>query len=416
MTAVRETADGGRPLPIPALTGLRMIGAGWVVLFHFQATLYSTFPALQFFAPIIGVGDFGVPLFFILSGYIIWHNYGTSSLLKVRPSAKFLWRRFARLWPVNVASQLLAIPVVWWGMEVMGNWGSPIPAWYGRLGWLQNAFMVQGFVHPEPVFPWNQPSWTLPAEMIAYVLFPGILALILLVGIARRRVVWPWILIALLGVYLVRTDPYAFPYRWMVDLVLFFVAGVLLRIGGLPVPRLRVLSSVVQVAAPVAIVVACYTFRFDLVPSLLAAWVWSLSASDGPVVWLFTRKWAQIAGLSSYSLYMLHWVLFGAGYILLYYVPVIQESFMQLFVPGMLILVTVASWATWRFFETPARRLLNRLFERVWPSPAHNELAAEGADPAILHEEERAEAEEFVGSTEAAHHEADHAEHADEKR
>lgn len=368
------TTDSGllqtRPAPIPALTGLRIVGAVWVMLFHFQATLYEAWPPLALLQPVIGVGAFGVPLFFVLSGYIIWHNYGFVSLLKPRAAAKFLWRRFARLWPVNVASQIIAIPVVWWGIVDQGNWGSPVPDWYTKLGWLQAAFMVQGVGHPDSVAPWNQPSWTLPAEMVAYVLFPLLLVIILAARIPRLRVTWPLVIVALLGAYLVRTDPWAFPYRWVVDLVLFFGVGVVLRLGGLPGPRLALVASVVQVAAPVAIVFACYQGYVDFVPSLLAAWVWSLCSTRGPGFWLFTRRGAQIAGQSSYSLYMLHWLIFGLGYIFLYYVPVVRESFLLLYVVVILAVVGAASWVSWKFYETPARRLLNRAFERVWRAKA----------------------------------------------
>ena len=65
------TADVVRPVPIPGLTGLRIVGDRWVMLFHFQPTLYEAWPTLRHLASVLGIGDLGPPLFFMLSGHII---------------------------------------------------------------------------------------------------------------------------------------------------------------------------------------------------------------------------------------------------------------------------------------------------------------------------------------------------------
>jgi peptidoglycan/LPS O-acetylase OafA/YrhL len=93
-----------------------------------------------------------------------------------------MWRRFARLWPVNVILQLLAVPLVHWAVVRQGYWGAPLPDWCSWGGPLQSSFMVARRGHPEPTFARNQPSWTLTAEMVAYAVFPAILAL----GLALR--------------------------------------------------------------------------------------------------------------------------------------------------------------------------------------------------------------------------------------
>lgn len=356
-----------RPNPLPALTGLRLIGAAWVVAFHFQPTLYEAWPQLRLFEPIFSHGDFGVPLFFVLSGFIIWHNYGSLSLLNVRTTAKFLWRRCARLWPVNLASAVLVIPVVWWGVINQNNFGAPKPEWYSKIGWLKSAFMVQEIGRADLVFAWNQPSWSLTAEMVAYVVFPIVVVVVFATGVVRSRHKWVWAALALLIAYLVENKEWLFPSRWLVELFLMFAAGVLLRIASDSAKQMAVFASIVQIAAPLAIVVVCYVHRAEFLVVLLGAWVWSLAGSTGPGVWFFSLRWLQTAGLSSYSLYMLHWVLFGYGYIFLHYLPVVRSSFLQLFVIAMLLLVAAAAWATWRFFETPARKVLNRVFDRLWP-------------------------------------------------
>jgi peptidoglycan/LPS O-acetylase OafA/YrhL len=79
---------------IPALTGIRGIGAVWVMPYHL-------FPGNW---PIIGRGYRGVDLFFILSGFILtyvhWKDFdGGYSLSKYR---RFLLLRLARIYPLHI--------------------------------------------------------------------------------------------------------------------------------------------------------------------------------------------------------------------------------------------------------------------------------------------------------------------------
>jgi len=355
-----------RPDAIPALTGLRIIGAAWVVLYHMQPTLYEAWSGLRAFEPILAIGDYGVPLFFILSGFIIWHNYGRRDLLAPRATVRFVWRRFARLWPVNVAMAAASIPLIWWAVNSQGYWGAPVPWWYSVRGWLASAFMVTSIGSAEPVFAWNQPSWTLTGEMLAYIVFPLLLILALVGRVGRARHRWPWLIAAFALAYFAKSAYASYPFRWIVDLLVIFLVGVLIRVAGRPM-RFPWLTSTLQIAVPVGIVLAAYLGRGDLITLLLAIWVWALAAPTGPAVWLFSSKPFQIAGLSSYSVYMSHWVVFGYGSLLLFYVPWIKEHALPIYVVLILCVVAAFSWAMWRFFESPARELLNRIFERLWP-------------------------------------------------
>ncbi len=367
-SAPTRTDVRSRPEPIPALTGLRIVGAAWVVVFHMQPTLYQSWSGMKIFEPILATGDNGVPLFFLLSGYIIWHNYGRRDLLAVRASTRFIWRRFARLWPVNVVTQLAAIPLIWWAVNVVGYWGAPVPDWYSFTGWLQSAFMLSSIASPEPVFAFNQPAWTLTGEMIAYVVFPLILLVVLATRADRARLGWLYLLLGFAVAYYARAPYGSYPFRWMVDLIMLFAAGVLIRLAGRP-KRLLPVVGAIQVLAPVAILVACYTPGGGLfITLLLAVWVWSLGAPTGPVVWFFSTRPLQIAGQSSYSVYMTHWVVFGYGSLFLIYNPWVAENrLMPVYVIVILLVVAIASWALWKWFESPAREWMNALFERLWP-------------------------------------------------
>src|SRR5689334_9500963 len=108
MSAVRTAEIRGE---IKALTGLRMIAAVWVVLFHFRPMVADASPGFRdALAPVLNCGAQGVDLFFILSGFVLTWNYmvrmGRS--FSIRATLRFLWLRLARVWPVYLVTLHLA--------------------------------------------------------------------------------------------------------------------------------------------------------------------------------------------------------------------------------------------------------------------------------------------------------------------
>jgi peptidoglycan/LPS O-acetylase OafA/YrhL len=86
-------------IPVPALTGLRLIATLSIVIAH----------ARELVAPVgspvnnwLGAqAGFGMTLFFVLSGFVIHYNYGASLAHGSRTTVfYFLWVRFARLYPL----------------------------------------------------------------------------------------------------------------------------------------------------------------------------------------------------------------------------------------------------------------------------------------------------------------------------
>src|ERR1700727_341807 len=97
---------------IKALTGLRIVAAVWVVLFHFRPLLRDAAPGfLDALTPVINCGAQGVDLFFILSGFVLTWNYidRMGESFSVRGTLHFLWLRLARVWPVYVVTLHLAL-------------------------------------------------------------------------------------------------------------------------------------------------------------------------------------------------------------------------------------------------------------------------------------------------------------------
>ena len=104
---------------IKALTGLRVIAAMWVVLFHFRPLSREAAPDFsESLAPVLNCGAQGVDLFFVLSGFVLAWNYLDTLGPSFSPQAtlRFLWLRLARVWPVYLVT--LHIAALW----IAGLW------------------------------------------------------------------------------------------------------------------------------------------------------------------------------------------------------------------------------------------------------------------------------------------------------
>ncbi len=133
-----------------SLTGLRGIAAIWVLLFH-----YYKLPG----------GYLGVDVFFVLSGFVLAHNYSQG----YNSWGYFLWKRIARIYPLHVVSLALTVVIVLGA----GNF-------YPRLlsderfesaGILTSLALVHAW-NPPVTQIWNIVSWSISCEWAASLCFP----------------------------------------------------------------------------------------------------------------------------------------------------------------------------------------------------------------------------------------------------
>src|SRR5690349_22902467 len=103
---------------IKSLTGVRFFAALWVVLLHSESDL-ELISIITPLKGILGLGYLAVPMFFILSGFILSHTYFSRYTLK--DHAHFVYRRFARLWPVHLAATLCLIIYIGIILAVRGH-------------------------------------------------------------------------------------------------------------------------------------------------------------------------------------------------------------------------------------------------------------------------------------------------------
>jgi peptidoglycan/LPS O-acetylase OafA/YrhL len=152
---------------IASLTSLRGYLAAWVVLGHFWQEFLSLLPGLAFLSPWVEHGHSAVPGFFVLSGWVLAHNYRQAFRHGEVGWLRFLGLRLARLYPVHLA-MLASVGVLVVGAAVIGR--SPGEA-YGLRSLAAQLLLVQAWV-PGMALTWNYPAWSISSEWFAYLLFP----------------------------------------------------------------------------------------------------------------------------------------------------------------------------------------------------------------------------------------------------
>ncbi|WP_184719119.1 acyltransferase [Caulobacter sp.] len=153
------------PADIRSLTGLRIVAAAWVLVYHFRNRLGLD---LERFG-LVAKGYLGVDLFFILSGFILTHVYLRAWEEGRFQYRAFLWARLARLYPVHLLT--LAGTVALWAV---GRWqgASFDPIAFDPAVLPQQILLIHAW-WTTPTVQWNFPSWSISAEWFAYLAFPA---------------------------------------------------------------------------------------------------------------------------------------------------------------------------------------------------------------------------------------------------
>ena len=164
---------------LTALTSIRFFAAMWVVLYHFAPPHLKGAP--QPMVRVVENGGLGVPLFFILSGFILSYTYVPRILAKGALDLRGFWiARFARIYPVYALAMLLALPSA--AMLTLRHFGrSEGMRVLAVSGVLQTTLLQAWSPFYSGAAEWNTPSWSLSAEAFFYLTFP-----VVAIALARR--------------------------------------------------------------------------------------------------------------------------------------------------------------------------------------------------------------------------------------
>lgn len=125
----------------------RGLAALSVFLFHIKGILAEGFPAL---ARLVQFGDLGVPLFFVISGYVITAS-AQATITKRSSAHQFMKRRFLRIYPPFWCSVgvIVALPFALEALSVLktGSFAVPSPRYLAldAWGWLQLLTLTKIF-------------------------------------------------------------------------------------------------------------------------------------------------------------------------------------------------------------------------------------------------------------------------------
>jgi peptidoglycan/LPS O-acetylase OafA/YrhL len=388
---------------IKALSGLRIVAAVWVVLFHFRPLLEQSSPGFRSaLAPVLNCGAQGVDLFFILSGFVLTWNYldRMGGSWSTRATMHFLWLRLARVWPVYLVTLHLAAAWIVFTLYV-GHEPSKVADQLNAVSYVRQLLLVQLWF--QPFFDgssWDGPAWSISAEWLAYLLFGLLVLVIFRIAQATRARGMLWLAFAASlppALLLLATGQFYTPWSWFPRIVMQFTAGALacaavrkLQLSD----RARRGAGYLSVVLGVAIVGILYFLDahpmakvYDssgFVDVLFVPLVVALAAGAGTLPRLLSTRVLVYCGHISFSLYMVHELVHTAwNWAATQFDIVLTPSWSaKLIVLGVLAVAFAGAVLLYHFVEEPARIWMRRMV-KVREVPVESQDApAEAADSA----------------------------------
>jgi len=392
---------------IKALSGLRIIAAVWVVLFHFRPLLEQAAPGFRSaLAPVLNCGAQGVDLFFILSGFVLTWTYldRMGDSWSARATLHFLWLRLARVWPVYLVTLHLAALWIIFTLYV-GHEPSTVADQLNAVSYVRQLLLVQLWF--QPFFDgssWDGPAWSISAEWLAYLLFGLLVLVIFRVARATRVRGLLWLAFAASlppTLLLLTTGQFYTPWSWLPRIVMQFTAGALacaavrkLQLSDGARRGVGYLSAVLFVAIvgilylldahPLAKIYDSSGF----VDVLFVPLVVTLAIGFGTLPRLLSTRVMVYCGHISFSLYMVHELVHTAwNWTTAQFEIVLTPSWSaKLIVVGVLAVAVAGAALLYHFVEEPARIWMRRMVKardsQADARESHSEARTEAADPA----------------------------------
>ncbi|HWB49423.1 MAG TPA: acyltransferase [Stellaceae bacterium] len=180
-------AKSGRPKQLDALTGLRFFAA-FAILFAHDCDWVAPFKdnnIIPYYGQVTSI--YGMPLFFVLSGFVIHYNYGhLFGRMRFRWAAlEFFGARFARLYPLFIACFAVGLVVdvtyTWlesdhprWWIEMVAHFLTMTQSWFYIIIFDDRLMMDNAYGL----------AWSISTEFFFYLCYMGLVFFILQL---RRR-------------------------------------------------------------------------------------------------------------------------------------------------------------------------------------------------------------------------------------
>lgn len=212
---------------IPEIDGLRFIAIAAVLLFHLNLFLsvkagqaYNETAGYSFLRYVFARGHIGVPLFFVISGFILGMPFA-KSYLKTSPPVNlknYFTRRLTRLEPPYILVMTILLFATVFIVKKL-TFAQGLESYFSSL------FYIHNFVYGKDVYPLlNAVAWSLEIEVQFYILAPLLACLFSIKSASNRRMLFVGLIIG----FSVLNNVIDLPFRSLINYVHFFLIGFLL--------------------------------------------------------------------------------------------------------------------------------------------------------------------------------------------
>ena len=343
---------------IEQLTFTRFLAALIIVVYHFAIDIPPfTHPSVSFLFSSVGVS-----YFFVLSGFVMVIAYSKSGRT-INPIVYFK-NRFARVYPVYLIALLLSILTMWICFI-------PIDATAVGL----NVVMLQSWFPKYPMLI-NRAGWTLSVEMLFYLSFPFLFNQIYsrykLTSIAIGILLF-WLISQMLSSYLQASqwitngEPinhnllFYFPLMHFNQFLIGNLFGMILLHTHDRFSRNWDLLLIVLLALTAALLkypVPDANYHNGFLAMLFGFIILIISLNNGLISRVSSRKAFVFLGEISFGIYVLQIPIHEAFYKITK--PFYQNHYNAFFFVYLVVLI-ICSALSYRFIETPLRKLIRKL-------------------------------------------------------
>lgn len=378
-----ELSRGGGAHNVRPMEGLRGFAVFLVFLVHYVTLVkpwVATNSSLQVLAgKIHTIGNAGVDLFFVLSGFLI---YGTL-ISKQQAFGRFMWRRVVRIYPAFIAVFVAYIVL---SFVFPSESKIPAPALQGAVYLIQNFLLLPGLFAFEPLIT---VAWSLSYEMFYYLVIPLAISLL---ALRHRSAVWRVGFFALLATVTAVACAYlGGPVR-----LTMFVSGILLyeaiQSGRVPAPNsgIGLLALILGLAGTLMPVSGTVGAALKIGILFVSFFVLCMACFQDAAAWLprvFSWTPMRWLGNMSYSYYLLHGLALKAGFMALSVVlpPAAYGAWMfWALLPIMFMLTLFPTAALFLAVERPfslaAGRSKRAIGQLALNQPGHDQVPMRFAD------------------------------------
>jgi peptidoglycan/LPS O-acetylase OafA/YrhL len=326
----------------------------------------------QSFYHLDNFGCIGVDLFFVISGFII--TYVTNKYNGASQGIHFLVKRFVRINPVYYIATGLSL-----GGYILYLQLNHIPVASSFLG-IMNSLMDAILVVPtagniDSFKPLLIVGWTLAFEWLFYILF----FILICSNIKRKPLILPGLILLLIVLgQLFKPDDLRLKFITN-PIMLEFILGVIICQLYVHSKKIPVFVGVTCLSIGIVTYLLLVRFGYGNVwyylgtisgtSSLNKFLLWGIPSGcivagcvflekNGHLSRLFDNKWAMLLGNASYSIYLVHYTIFGLLMLLYTKIGFLLPSDVMIWLQ--LILATAISLGFYKWVEKPLLRYMHR--------------------------------------------------------